>query len=142
MRYIITRSALGVSGVILAVIGSSIMAAPRLFLATSEVIVEQDAGLMSEVTAPSGMLIITGAFMLLGAINLQFSRLGLVLGAIVYGSYGVSRFVSMYLHGMPSDSLMIVAYFELGVAAMLAVLNFAAPLSTAASVHGHFEPEG
>ena len=70
MRQSITRTILAGSGAILSVIGSSIMVAPKIFLATSEVIVEHDAGLMSEVTAPSGMLIIAGAIMMgLGALG-------------------------------------------------------------------------
>ena len=123
MKHLGTRTVLAVSGAILVAIGSSIMAAPIFFLALSEVIVEHDAGLMSEVTAPSGMLIIAGAFMILSAIKFRFANLGLVAGAIVYGSYGFSRLFSTYLHGTPSESLVVVMYFELAVAILLLALN-------------------
>ena len=122
----IARITLAGSGAILAVTGSVIMIAPRIFLATSEVIVGHDAGLMSEVTAPSGMLVIIGAFMVLSAIKLRFAKLGLVLGAMVYGSYGASRLVSTHLHGTPSETLIAVTYFELGVAALLFALYLTA----------------
>jgi len=125
MRPAVTRGALAVSGAILAITGASIMAAPRLFLVTSEVIIEHDAGLLSEVTAPSGLLVVTGVFMMVSAIRARLARLGLLAGALVYGSYAMSRFISMNLHGTPSDTLVIVAYFELGVAGFLSALNLA-----------------
>jgi len=118
----LTRVVLAGSGAILGAIGSWIMAAPTVFLATSEVIVGHDAGLMSEVTAPSGMLVILGAFMIFTAIKARLVSLGLAAGAVVYGSYGFSRLVSQYLHGTPSDSLVVVMYFELIVAALLLAL--------------------
>ena len=126
MKHLGTRTVLVASGAILIGIGSWIMVAPTVFLATSEVVVEHDAGLMSEVTAPSGMLVITGAFMVLSAIKLRFAKLGLALGAMVYGSYGASRLVSTHLHGPPSETLIAVTYFELGVAALLFALYLTA----------------
>ncbi|WP_337661080.1 DUF4345 domain-containing protein [Erythrobacter sp. Alg231-14] len=118
-----TRIVLAATGAILIGIGSWIMAAPTIILATSEVIVEHDAGLMSEVTAPSGMLVIVGAFMIVSAIKAHLASLGLAAGTVVYGSYGFSRMVSQYLHGAPSDSLVVVMYFELAVAALLLALT-------------------
>lgn len=125
-----TRIALAGSGAILGIIGSFVMSAPRIFLATSEVIVEQDAGLMSEITAPSGILVIAGLFMMLGAVMLRFANMGLICGALVYGSYGISRLISMHLHGTPSETLIVVTYFELGVAALLLALHLTAPTSS------------
>lgn len=124
MTHLHTRTALTVSGAILVAIGTWMMAAPTVFLATSEVIVEHDAGLLSEVTAPSGMIVIAGAFMILSAIRVRFASLGLAVGAVVYGSFGFSRLVSTYLHGTPSDSLVVVMYFELAVAVLLLALSF------------------
>lgn len=123
MKHLGTRTALAASGAILAGIGSWIMAAPTVFLATSEVIVEHDAGLMSEVTAPSGLLILVGALMIFSAIKARLASLGLAAGAFVYGSFGLSRLVSLYLHGTPSDSLVVVMWFELAVATLLISLN-------------------
>lgn len=123
MKRLATRTALAVSGAILIAIGSWIMTAPTSFLATSEVSVVHDAGLMSEVTAPSGMLVLAGAFMMLSAIKAQLTSLGLAAGVVVYGSYGFSRLVSQNLHGTPSDQLVVVMYFELAVAALLLALS-------------------
>ena len=123
MKHLGTRTVLAVSGAILVAIGSSIMAAPIFFLALSEVIVEHDAGLMSEVTAPSGLLVLVGALMIFSAIKARLASLGLAAGAIVYGSLGLSRLVSLYLHGTPSDSLVVVMWFELAAAVLLISLN-------------------
>ena len=123
MKHFGPRIALSGSGAILIGIASWMMAAPTVFLASSEVIVEHDAGLISEVTAPSGLLLITGSFMILSAIRLQLVSLGLAAGAIVYGSFGFSRFASSYLHGTPSETLVVVMYFELAIAALLLALG-------------------
>ena len=131
MTHVGTRTALAVSGAILVTIGSWLMAAPTIFLATSEVIVEHDAGLMSEVTAPSGLLIIAGAFMMISTIKLRLARLGLGLG----------RLVSTYLHGTPSESLVVVMYFELAIAVLLLALNFKTQSVEASKPLGGFDQE-
>ena len=123
MKHSGTRIALAGSGAILIGLASWMMAAPVVFLATSEVIVEHDAGLISEVTAPSGLLLMTGSFMILSAIRLRLVSFGLAAGAIVYGSFGFSRFASSYLHGTPSETLVVVMYFELAIAALLLALS-------------------
>ena len=123
MKHSGTRIALAGSGAILIGLASWMMAAPVVFLATSEVIVEHDAGLISEVTAPSGLLLMTGSFMILSAIRLQLVSFGLAAGAVVYGSFGFSRFASSYLHGTPSETLVVVMYFELAIAALLLALS-------------------
>lgn len=123
MTRLFTRTILAGSGAVLGFIGSFIMLAPEIFLATSEVIVGHDAGLMSEVTAQSGLLVIAGAFMMLSAIIVRLANTGLICGAVVYGSYGISRMISMNLHGTPSETLIVVTYFELAAAALLLVFR-------------------
>lgn len=119
----LTRAALAGSGVILGAVGSSIMFAPQIFLATSEAIVEHDPNLLSEVTAPSGLLVFAGVFMIFSSTRLRFANLGLVFGSIIYGTYGLSRLISTELHGVPSDTLVVVTWFELSIAALLLGLS-------------------
>lgn len=126
MIRLITRTALAGSGVILGLIGGALMFTPKAFLEMSHVVVERDPSLMSELTAPSGVLIITGALLVLGAVKRRFANLALSTGAIVYGSYGIGRLWSMGLHGIPSDSLVTASIIELGVAAMLVTLRLVA----------------
>ena len=102
------------------------MFAPKAFLETSHVFIDRDPGLMSELTAPSGILIITGALMILGAFKLRFANIALLIGAIVYGSYGLGRLVSMGLHGLPSASLITATVIEFAVAVVLLTLRLSA----------------
>lgn len=123
MRHIGTRIILVGSGALLSLIGGALMLKPKLFLAMSEAIVEHDPSLMSEVTAPSGILVATGIFMMLGAFKRRFANMGLTYGAIVYGSYGLCRLISQQLHGMPSDQLIVATQLEFGIAAILIALR-------------------
>lgn len=123
MNRIIVRAALAASGAILGLIGFALMFTPQAFLKSSHVIVAPDPGLMSELSAPSGVLLITGSLMVFAAVKLRFAKLGLISGAIVYGSYGVGRLVSVAVHGTPPQSLLTAMLIELGVAAVLVTLH-------------------
>ena len=123
MSRVLTRAVLALSGALLGSIGGAILVSPTAFLAMSHVVIDNDPGLLSELTAPSVMLILTGALMILGALRTRFANLALSAGALVYGSYGVGRLVSMALHGLPSQSLIVAAVVELAVAAVLVALR-------------------
>ncbi|WP_420434707.1 DUF4345 family protein [Hyphobacterium sp.] len=125
MKRIVTRTTLAGAGFLLGVIGSALILAPRDFLETSHVFMENDPGLMSELAAPAGILLITSTLMLTGAIKIRLADPALSIGAIVYGSYGTGRLISMVLHGLPSDSLVAAMAIELAAAVILAGLRFA-----------------
>jgi hypothetical protein len=144
MTAFLIRAALGGSGTILGLIGGALLIAPDAFLAMSHVYVEPEPGLMSELAAPGGTLLFTGALMLLGAARQRFADLTLLAGGTVYGSYGLARAVSLVLHGWPSGSLIAAMVVELAVAGSLFMLAFAgrrssAPIVSAAitGVPGH-----
>lgn len=117
-----TRSVLAGSGAILGIIGAAMMLRPRAFLATSEIFISSDPGLVSELTAPSGILVIAGGIMFLGALRERFAQLTLRIGAIVYGSYGVGRLGGMALHCNPSQALIGATVIELGMAILLVTM--------------------
>ena len=119
MRQVLSRTALALSGALLGSIGGALLVSPKAFLEMSHVLIEADSGLLSELSAPGGVLILTGGLMLLGAVKLRFASLALIVGAIVYGSYGLGRLISMGLHGPPPESLLIATFIELAVAAGL-----------------------
>ncbi len=123
MNRLITRTTLAGSGAILGLIGGALMLAPKAFLEMSHVFVERDAGLMSELTAPSGVLLLTGALMVIAAVKIRFADLALSVGAIVYGSYGLGRLISIAMHGVPPQSLIVAMMIELGVAGLLVALQ-------------------
>ncbi|MCP2669916.1 DUF4345 domain-containing protein [Maricaulaceae bacterium EIL42A08] len=127
MSRLLTRIALGLSGTVLASIGGALLVSPADFLAMSHVFIENDPGLLSELTAPSGVLILTGMLMIAGALKQRLANLALLTGAIVYGSYGLGRLISMVLHGLPSESLIIATVIEFAVAAALVALRLTSP---------------
>jgi len=123
MSRVLTQAVLILSGALLGLIGGALLVSPIAFLAMSHVAIDNDPGLLSELTAPSVILILTGALQILGAFRIRFANLALSAGAIVYGSYGLGRLMSMALHGMPSQSLIVAAVVELAVAAVLVALR-------------------
>ena len=123
MRQAITRTALTGAGAIGGLIGGALMFTPKAFLEMSHVFVDRDPNLMSEITAPSGVLLISAAFLIFGAIKLRFAGPALLIGAVVYGSYGVARLMSLLLHGLPSESLVAAMIVEIAVAVLLGALG-------------------
>ena len=134
MRQAITRFVLAGSGALLGLIGGAMLVETQAFLETSGVEIGSDADLLSELKAPSGVLIIVAAVMLAGSVRPRFARLGLLSGGLVYGSYGLARLVSMLLDGLPSKSLIIATIVELGLAGLLFLLRWndrhSRPIST------------
>ena len=63
----------------------------------------------------------SGVVVLLGAFRVRLARTSLMLSALVYGTFGLSRLVSMAFDGLPSTSLMVATGVEL-VAGTLALV--------------------
>jgi hypothetical protein len=124
MTRLLTRAALAGSGAVLSLIGGALLLAPISFLAMSDVVIEHDPGLISELAAPATLLLIAGALMLAGAVRTRIADFALGAGAVVYGGYGLGRMLAMALHGLPSGSLIAATVFELAVASALAALWF------------------
>lgn len=137
MKRAITRLSLVGAGGIALLIGGALMASPKAFLEMSHVFVDPDPNLMSEMTAPGGVLILTGLLLLVGAIRRRFANLALIIGAVIYGSYGIGRLVSMALHGLPADSLMVATVIELAIAALLGALWATRPDRTGDAIVSH-----
>ena len=127
MKRILTRTLLSTSGLLIGLIGGAILISPIPFMEMSDITLEQNPDLISELTAPSGVLLITSAIMLLGAIKLRFADLALLSGVIVYGSYGISRLFSLLLHGMPGKSLVTAMIVEIGLAILLMAAKLFSP---------------
>lgn len=115
------RILLGVSGVILLLVGAATLLQPHAFFATEGVMLGNDPGLLSEIRAPGGLLIGFAIAMLLGVFRQTITQTPLMLGAIVYGSFGLSRLLSMVLDGFPSSSLMGATAVELVIGGLCVV---------------------
>ncbi|WP_430404048.1 DUF4345 domain-containing protein [Hyphomonas sp.] len=127
MKQVITRTLLAGSGALLGVIGAAMLTKTAAFLAMSDVEIDPDPGLLSELKAPSVLLILAGTCMLVGSVRSRFADLGLAVGAVVYGSYGVARIAGMVIDGLPTGSLLIATLIELVLAALLMALRLSRP---------------
>lgn len=123
MTRFVTRMVLFASGSLLDVIGGALLFAPRHFLEMSDISIGPDPSLLSEIAAPSGVLLMCGTFMILGALQFRFANAALLTGAMVYGSYGLGRLASFMIHGAPSQSLIVAMILELGIAGLLSALR-------------------
>jgi hypothetical protein len=108
-----TRVLLGLSSLVLLFIGGSILLDPHAFYATNHVVLTQDPSQLSEVRAPAGLLLVSGAWIGAGAFVQAQRRTALQIAAIVYGSYGLSRALGVLVDGWPSEGLVAAMGIEL-----------------------------
>lgn len=127
MKRPLTRILLATSGTLLAGIGGAMLTRTTAFLAANGVEINASPSLMSELKAPSALLIVAGAIMLSGSARIRFARLGLNIGSVVYGSYGLARLAGIAMEGLPSGSLLIAMLVEFALAVLLLGLRLAEP---------------
>lgn len=124
MRYPVTRIFLALSGLIGLIIGIAVLFLPHALFASNHVMLGADPNLLSEIRAPGGFLLMAGATIIYGAIKARLLRMALFLVAAVFGTYGLSRVVSLVVDGAPSSTLMSALALEIvicGVATGLVV---------------------
>lgn len=115
------RALLGLSGLIAAGIGASILLAPAQFHATHGIELGADPNLLSEVRAPGGALLALGLMMWVGVFARSFTLASTSIAAAVYLAYGASRLVSLGLDGVPDAGLVGAAAIELALGAACVV---------------------
>ena len=111
-----TVTYLVVAGLLLHVIGGSILLAPHAFHGNNGIDLGDNPDLLSEIRAPGGLLASSGIAILIGAFRRRMRLPSLQLATLVYGSYGIARLVSMMLDGMPSASIVSATLLEFIVA--------------------------
>lgn len=124
MKHIMIRVFLWISGLLLLVVGMAVLFQPHVLLPADIVMPSTDPDVLSELRAPGGLLLVSSLVILLGAVRNDLHRPALMLSALVYGTYGVSRLVSMALDGLPSSSLVAAAGVELLVGLLSLVFLF------------------
>ena len=107
-----------VSGVILLGIGAAILLVPEAFYASNGIDLGENASLLSEVRAPGGLLFASGLLIIAGSFRHKLRAQSVVLATLVYGTFGLSRLLSMALDGMPSAGIVGATTVELIVAAL------------------------
>lgn len=126
MRGLITRKlVLLLSGLTASGIAATIFFAPDAFYASYEIDLAGNTNLTNELKASAGALFVAGLLMLLGVFRARLTFVSLVAAAAIYLAYGLSRFLSIAIDGIPHSSLVGAAIFEIaiGVACLLALLS-------------------
>ncbi|MEO1621925.1 MAG: DUF4345 domain-containing protein [Cyanobacteria bacterium J06632_3] len=109
---------LSISGLLLLIIGSTILLMPQAFYASDGVVLGNNPSLLSEVRASGGMLTGGALVIFAGVVRPTVRSLAMTLSVLIYGSFGLSRLLSLNLDGMPSNTLLVATAVELTVAAI------------------------
>ncbi|MGD1920004.1 MAG: DUF4345 domain-containing protein [Pleurocapsa sp.] len=103
------------SGLIAISIGIIIQISPLDFYSANNIDIGSNVNLLSEIRASSGFLLTSGILILTGAFVSQLTFISIVLSTVLYLSYGLSRFASMTIDGMPVNSLIQATLIEITV---------------------------
>ena len=120
-----TRKALLlVSGALLIAISTLILASPADFYASNQIELGANISLLNELKAPAGLLLAAGIFMIGALFMSHQGDTALGLAALIYLSYGISRFASMAVDGVPAAGLVQAAALEglIGLACLVVVM--------------------
>lgn len=114
------------SGIIGIGIGFSLLFFPIDFEASAGINLGDDINLLSEIRAPSGLLLVGGIIIILGAFFSKLTFTSILLSCFIYLSYGLSRLVSIVFDGFPSEPLQIALIVELlvGLVSLFVLLRF------------------
>lgn len=102
-----------VAGSIGLVIGAAILADPVGFHATGGVRLSAEAGLLNEMRAAGGAILAVGLLALIGVFVVPLRTVALIASAVVYCGYGLARFFSFLVDGVPNPALLWIAALEL-----------------------------
>ena len=109
---------LSISGLLLLIIGSTILLMPQAFYASDGVVLGNNPSLLSEVRASGGMLTGGALIIFAGIFRPTLRSLAMTLSVLIYGSFGLARLLSLTIDGMPSNNLLVATVVELIVAAI------------------------
>jgi len=117
MKNHLTSVFLFISGLLLLVIGGSILLVPQAFhFVGNGIVLGDNPNLLSEIRAPGGLLAGSAVLILIGAFRPDLRTLAVILTVLVYGSFGLTRLFSLVLDGMPSTGLIGATVIELVIA--------------------------
>lgn len=118
-----------VTGMVGVIIGASLLLTPIAFEASAGIHLENEVNILSEVRAPGGTLMTAGILIASGAFISGVTYLSVILAALFYLSYGLSRTISILLDGLPSDTLIIATVSEIiiGLISLYILFKFPKP---------------
>ncbi len=101
-----------ISGLIAISVGVMIQISPVDFYAANYIDIGGNVNLLSEIRASSGALLAYGVLILTGAFVSQLTFTSMILATLLFLSYGLSRFASIVVDGMPVNSLIEAGIVE------------------------------
>ncbi len=102
-----------VTGMIGVIIGASLLLNPIEFEASAGIHLENEVNILSEVRAPGGTLMAAGILIASGAFISGMTYISIILAALFYLAYGISRTISILLDGVPTDTLVMATVSEI-----------------------------
>ena len=122
----VLQSILTISGLIALAIGATILFSPVTFYATYGIELGGNSSLLNEIRAPGGVLLISGILIISGAFVNKLTFTSVVVSTLLYLFYGLSRFISIAIDGMPVEGLVQAAILEIviGVACAYALIKY------------------
>ncbi len=122
----VLKTILLISGLIMTGVGGAILFMPVAFHAGNGIDLGGNISLLSEVRAPGGALLASGILVMLGAFVTQLTFTSVVVSALIYLSYGISRILSLAIDGMPAEGLVQATVLEIiiGLLGVFALLRY------------------
>lgn len=136
MKSRLTFVFLFIAGLLLLVIGGTILLAPHAFHAGNGIVLGHDPSLLSEIRAPGGLLVGSAVLILIGVFRPDRRSLAVMLTVLVYGSFGLARLIGLILDGMPAAGIVAATVIELVVAA-IGLLMLRSPSDAASTESAH-----
>ena len=118
-RSIFRLATLLVSGAIAVLIGAAIVLDPVSFHATSGIYLSSgDPALLNEMRAAGGPVLAVGLLALTGLFVRRLQLPALTASAFCYTGYGLARFASLMMDGVPDQMMVWITLLELVVGAL------------------------
>lgn len=108
----LTQVILQINGLVAILIGFTILLDPIAMLTPYGFQASVSTGLLSELRAPGGLLIVCGLMMSRYGFNSGDYRSGLQISIMVYGAYWSARMVGLLLDGSPPIEIWTAATIE------------------------------
>ena len=110
--YLITAGFIGLT------VGAASLLIPVAFHANSGIPIADNTNLLNEIRGAGGAMLAGGLLIELGAFNNRMTLTSIAVSVALYLGYGLARLTSMWIDGMPEQSLVIIAALELIIGAI------------------------
>jgi hypothetical protein len=122
MTSIPSRLFLAVAGLTGIGLGSMILLAPVAFYAGYGLDLAGQVTLLNELRSHGLSLLAAGLFIGTGAFMARLATPAMLVAAVVYLGYGLSRLVALVLDGQPADGLLLAMAVELAAGTLATIL--------------------